>query len=154
MLFLVNLKLLEDKDGAIKHVCLYEPQQAPSLASNNLSSGLVPPIATKGAAIGTSYHWIYKKDNLECIKETVKVSAEQWTEQVSANSTADCKVGEFVYKYTERESNDSAYFLLYDDARNLLARMPNIPVGQEGPSAWRLASNETWNEARSLTRVN
>jgi len=105
-------------------------------------------------AIGRSCSFLFFACLLECIKETAKVSAEQWTEQVSANSPADCKVGEFVYKYTERESNDSAYFLLYDDARNLLARMPNIPVGQEGPSAWRLASNETWNEARSLTRVN
>jgi hypothetical protein len=114
----------------------------------------IPPIVNWGAPIGTKYQNRYLKNNIECIGETVKVDATEWQERNSSDSPASCNVDAVIFKYTERESNDPQFFLLYDEGRNLFARIPNIPVGQTGPTDWRLVSSPTWNVGRSLTRIN
>jgi hypothetical protein len=113
----------------------------------------IPPIVSRGAPIGIKFQNRYLKNNIDCVGETVKVSATEWQERNSSDSPASCDVG-IIFKYTERESKDPQYFLLYDEDRNLLARIPNIPVGQTGPSDWRQPPSQTWNAGRSLTRVN
>jgi hypothetical protein len=112
----------------------------------------IPPVVAGGAPIGTKFQNRYLKKNIECMGETVKVSATEWQERNASDSPADC--GAVLFEYTERESNDPKYFLLYDEGRNLFARIPNIPVGQTGQSDWRQIPSETWNVGRSLTRVN
>jgi hypothetical protein len=112
----------------------------------------IPPIVSGGAPIGTKFQNRYLKDNTSCMGETVKVSATEWQERNSSDSPAGC--GEVLFEYTERESSDPKYFLLYDEGRNLYARLPNIPVGQTGPSDWRQIPSPIWNAGRSLTRVN
>jgi hypothetical protein len=114
----------------------------------------IPPIVNGGAAISTKFQNRYLKNNVECAEETVKVSATEWQERNSPDSPTSCDAGAVIFKYTERESNDPQYFLLYDEGRNLFARIPNIPVGQTGPSDWRQLPSQTWNAGRSLTRVN
>jgi hypothetical protein len=155
LLFLVKLKFFGedmDKASAIKQVCEDQPQQAPSLGSD-FSNGPVPPIVKNGAPVGADYQWNYTKDGSECVKETIKLSETEWEERTTASSPAECHVNNDTFQYTERESNDPQYFLLYDEGRSLLARLPNVAAGQTGPSAWRLVSNQTWNTARPLTRV-
>jgi hypothetical protein len=154
LLFLVNLKLLDDTDSAVKQVCQNQPQQAPSLGWSNIVNGPIPPMVKGGSPIGTKYQSKYKKNGLECVNETVKVSATGWEERTSsADSPAGCEVDAVIFPYIERESNDPQYVLLYDEGRNLFARLPNIAVGESGPSDWRLVSNQTWNAGRSVTRV-
>jgi hypothetical protein len=114
----------------------------------------IPPITRGGAPIGTKFQFRYLKDNIECINETVKVSATDWEQRNSADSPASCNVDAFIFKSTERESNDHQYFLTYEEGRSLFTRLPNIPVGQTGPSDWRQLPSQTWNAGRSLTRVN
>jgi hypothetical protein len=155
LLFLVKLKFFGndmDKASAIKQVCEDQPQQAPSLGSD-FSNGPVPPICKTCAPVGADYQWNYTKDGSECVKETVKLSETEWGERTTASSPAECHVNNDTFQYTERESNDPRYYLLYDEGRFLLALLPNIAAGQTGPSAWRLVSNQTWNTARPLTRV-
>jgi hypothetical protein len=114
---------------------------------------VIPPIVTGGAPIGTKYQNRFLKNDVECLAETVKVSATRWEERNSSGNPAACDVDAYIFKYSERESNDPQNFLIYDEGRNLFARIPNIPVGQTGPSDWRLASSQTWNAGRALTRV-
>lgn len=114
----------------------------------------IPPIVKGGAPVGTKFQNKYLKNNIECVGETVKVSATEWEERNSADSPASCNVDAVIFKFTERESDDPQYFLVYDEGRNLLAHYPNVPVGQTGPSAWRQPPSQTWNAGRSLTRVN
>ena len=114
----------------------------------------IPPIVNGGAPIGMKFQNRYLKDNTECLGETVKVSATEWQERNAAGSPASCDVGAVVFKYTERESKDTRYFLLYDEGRNLLAHVPNIPIGRTGATDWRQPPAQTWNESRTLTRVN
>jgi hypothetical protein len=114
----------------------------------------IPPIVQGGAPIGIKFQNKYLKNNVECVAETVKVSAEEWQERNSSGSPPSCDDGAVIFKYTERESGDPQYILLYDEGRNLVARIPNIPVGQTGPSDWRQLPSQTWNVGRSLTRVN
>ena len=140
---LKDLKVLDDANNAIEQACPNQRQQAP-----------IPPIAKGGTPIGTEYQSKYKKNDLDCINETVKVSATGWEERTSSSdSPAGCEVGAVIFPYTEQESNDPQYLLLYDEGRNLFARLPNIAVGETGPSDWRLVSNQTWNAGRSVTRV-
>jgi hypothetical protein len=113
----------------------------------------IPPIVNGGAPIGMTFHNRYLQNNVECMGETVKVSATEWQQRISSDSPASCNDGAVIFKFTERETKDSQYVLLYDEGRNLFARLPNIPVGQTGPSDWRRVSNQTWNESVSLTRV-
>jgi hypothetical protein len=114
----------------------------------------IPPIVHGGAPIGTKFQNRYLKNNVECVAETVKVSAEEWQERNSSGNPASCDVGAVIFTFTERESNDPHYFLLYDEGRNVLARVPNIPVAETGPSEWRQPPSQTWNEQHSLTRIN
>jgi hypothetical protein len=114
----------------------------------------IPPIVKGGAPVGTKFQNRYLKTNVQCIGETVKVSATEWEERNSADSPPSCNVDAVIFKYTERESDDPQYLLTYDESRNLLAHLPNVPVGQTGPSAWRQPPSQTWNAGRSLTRVN
>jgi hypothetical protein len=147
LLSLLDLKLLEDTNPAVQ-VC--------KSRSNFVNAPIptIPPHVQEGAPIGTTYQSVYKKDDLDCVNETVKVSATKWEERTaSSDSPAGCKVGAVIFPYAERESNDPQYFLLYDEGRGLLARLPNEAVGQTGPSDWRLVSNQTWNAGRSVTRV-
>jgi hypothetical protein len=145
LLSLVELKLLDDTNSAVQ-VCK---------SRSNFVNAPIPPIPKGGAPIGTKYRSKYKKNDLECVNETVKVSATGWEERTSSSdSPAGCKVGAVIFPYTERESNDPQYFLLYDESRNLFARLPNIAVGETGPSDWRLVSNQTWNAGRTVTRAN
>lgn len=154
LLFLVNAKLLDDTDSAIKQVCQNQPQQAPALGLSNFIIGPIPPIVKGGAPVGANYQSKYKKGDLECTNETVKTSAAGWEERTaSSDSPSGCQVDAVVFPYTERESNDPKYLLLYDEGRNLFARIPNIAVGEAGPSDWRLVSNQTWNAGRTVTRV-
>jgi hypothetical protein len=155
LLSLNDLKLLDDTIGAVQ-VCKNQRQQARDLAGqSNLVNAPLPLIAKGGAPIGTKYQSKYKKNDLECVNETAKVSATEWQERTSSSdSPAGCQVDAVIFPYTERESNDPQYFLLYDESRNLFARLPNVAVGGTGPSDWRLVSNQTWNAGRSVTRVN
>ena len=154
LLFLVKAELLDDPHTAIKHVCQDQPQQAPALGFSNVISGPIPPNVRGGAPIGTIYQSKYKRGDLECINETVKVSATGWEEHTaSSDSPPGCQVDAATFPYTERESNDPQYLLLYDEGRNLFARLPSIAVDKTGPSDWRLVSNQTWNVGRSVTRV-
>jgi hypothetical protein len=114
----------------------------------------IPPSVVEGAPVGTKFQNRYLKDSTECMGETVKVSATEWQERNSSDSPPSCNVDAVIFKYTERESNDPQHFLLYDEGRNLFARLPNIQVGQTGPSDWRQPPSQTWNVGRSLTRVN
>ncbi|MGH9734319.1 MAG: hypothetical protein ACRD8A_07000 [Candidatus Acidiferrales bacterium] len=162
LVFLVNLKLVDDTDGRegrIMYACNYRPEQVPAaLGWSNLSEGptpLIPPIVKGGAPVGTKYQAKYKKNDLECVNETVKVSVTEWQERTaSSDSPAACQVDATIFQYSERESKEPQYFLLYDEGRNLFARLPNIAVARTGPSDWRLVSNHTWNVGRSVTRVN
>ena len=114
----------------------------------------IPPIVQGGAPVGAKFQNRYLKNNVECIAETVKVSTEEWQERNSPDSPPSCDDGAVIFKYTERKSSDSKYILLYDEGRNLFARIPDIPVGQTGPSDWRQIPSQAWNVGRSLTRVN
>lgn len=114
----------------------------------------IPPIVKGGAPIGTKYQYRYKKNDLECVGEYVKVSAVEWLEQNSAEAPSGCQIDAVIFKYTEREPEDTQYFLLYDEGRNLFARLANTTVGQTSPSDWRLVSAQTWNVTHSVTRVN
>jgi hypothetical protein len=114
----------------------------------------IPPIVKGGAPVATKFQNRYLKNNIECVGETVKVSVTEWEERNSSDSPASCNVDAVIFKYTERESNDPQHFLLYEEGRNLFARLPNIPVGQTGPSDWRQLPSQTWNAGRQLTRVN
>jgi hypothetical protein len=155
LVFFVKLRLIDDTEKAIRQVCVNQPQQAPSLGRTDFTSGPIPPLVKVGAPVGTKYQSKYTKGDLECINETVKVSTAGWQERTaSSDSPAGCHVDAVVFQYTERESNDPQYLLLFDEGRSLFARLPNIAVGQTGPSDWRLASNQTWNAGRSVTRVN
>ena len=155
LLFLRDLRLVDDEHGAIQQVCIFQPQKAPSLGSNNDISGPIPPIATNNAPVGAKYRSTYTKNGQECVNETTKVSATEWQERTATpDNPPACQADAVIFPYTERESSDSRYFLLYDESRNLFARIPNIPVGQTGPSDWRLVSNQTWNAGRIVTRVN
>jgi hypothetical protein len=114
----------------------------------------IPRLVNGSAPIGTRYQNRYSKNNVECIGETVKVSATEWQERNAPGNPASCDVDTVIFRYTERESNDPKYFLLYDEGRDLFARIPNIAAGQTGPTDWRVVSSQTWNAGRSLTRVN
>ncbi len=114
----------------------------------------IPPIVKGGAPIGTKYQYRYKKNELECIGEYVKVSKTEWQERNSSDAPSGCQVDAVIFKYTERETEDSQYFLLYDEGRNLFARLANAAVGETNPTDWRLVSDQTWNVAHSVTRVN
>lgn len=154
LLLVTDLQILDDPNNTFHHVCQNQSQQAPGLGSSNLVNPPIPTIAKGGAPIGAKYQSKYKKNDLECVNETVKVSATGWEERTSSSdSPAGCEVGAVIFPYTERESIDPQYFLLYDESRNLFARLPNITVGETGPSDWRLVSNQTWNAGRSVTRV-
>jgi hypothetical protein len=118
-------------------------------------ASLIPPLVKVGAPVGSRFQYSYKKENpLECLSEYVKVSATEWYEQASPESPAGCKVGAIAIKYTERESNSSQYILLYDEGRNLFARLNNTDKGQFSPTEWRLVSNPAWSAGRSVTRIN
>jgi type II secretory pathway pseudopilin PulG len=144
LLSLVELKLLDDTNSAVQ-VCK---------SRSNFVNAPIPPIPKGGAPIGTIYQSEYKRGDLDCINETVKVSATGWEEHTaSSDSPPGCQVDAATFPYTERESNDPQYLLLYDEGRNLFARLPNIAVDKTGPSDWRLVSNQTWNVGRSVTRV-
>ena len=154
LIFLVNLRLVDDTNTAIKQACVTQPQQAPSLGWNIVSRGPIPPMAESGPPVGTKYNSTYSRDGSTCVNETIKTAAAEWQERTaSVDSPAACHVDATIFRYTERESNDPQYFLLYDESRNLFARIPNIAVGQTGLSDWRLLSNQTWNTGRAVTRV-
>ncbi|HXJ45356.1 MAG TPA: hypothetical protein VNK47_01680, partial [Candidatus Dormibacteraeota bacterium] len=114
----------------------------------------IPPIVNGGAPIGIKFQNRYTKNNIQCLGETVKVSATEWEERNASGSPESCYVDAVIFKYTERESKDTKYFLLYEEGRNLFARIPNIPVGETGPTDWRQPPSQAWNAGRVLTRVN
>lgn len=115
---------------------------------------VIPPIVKGGAPVGTKYQYTYKKDDLDCTGEYVKVSATDWQQRLSSESPLGCRVGFVVFTFTERESSDHHYFLLYDASRNLFARLTDTEKGQQSPNEWRLISNNTWSQTYALTRVN
>ena len=116
--------------------------------------GSIPPIVTGGARIGTSFQYTYMKGNsLECTNEYVKVSATEWFERPLSQSPAGCMVDAVIFKYTERESIDPQYYLLYDEGRNLLARLSNTKPGDLSPTEWRLVSSQAWNVVHSVRRM-
>jgi hypothetical protein len=121
-----------------------QPGQAPS----------VPPLVKRGAPVGTKYQFIYKQNDLDCAGEYVKTSANDWQQRISSESPAGCRVGSVVFTFTERESGDPHYFLLYDASRNVLARFTDVEKGQVSPNEWRLVSNPTWNQTYAVTRIN
>jgi hypothetical protein len=154
LLFLADLKIVYDPQGAIKDVCKNRPQQAPSLGPSIIVNAPIPANVKEGAPMGTTFLSNYKKDGIDCVSETVKVSANGWEERTAtSDSPAGCKVDFFVFTYTERVSDDPEYILLYDAGRNLFARIPNIAVGKTGITDWRLAFNQTWNTGRTVIRV-
>ena len=115
----------------------------------------IPPIVKGGAPVGTTFQYTYTKNDgsLACRSEWAKVSATEWYEQPSTGSPPGCLDDAFKARYTERDSDDPDYILLYDEGRSLYLRLRNTELGQSGPTAWRLISNQTWNESRSVTRV-
>jgi hypothetical protein len=116
----------------------------------------IPPLAQTGAPIGTTFqHQFTRNDgSLNCVNEFVKTSATEWYERPSANDPSDCRVDPPNFRYTERDSDDPHYILLYDEGRSLLVHISNTQPGQSGPTAWRLITDPTWNFGGSLTRVN
>jgi hypothetical protein len=114
----------------------------------------IPPIAKGGAPVGAKYQYTYKKNDLDCTGEYVKVSTTDWQQRLSSESPAGCRVEFVVFTFTERESSDQHYFLLYDASRNLFARLTDTEKGQQSPNEWRLVSDKTWNQTYALTRVN
>ena len=126
---------------------------ASSITTSQAVSETIPPIVKAGAPISTKYQYRFTKNNLECVGEYVKVSATEWQEGIASDSPAGCQVDAVVFKYTERESSDPRYFLLYDEGRNLFARLDNTAVGQTSPTDWRLVSSQAWNVAHSVTRI-
>jgi hypothetical protein len=130
-------------------------------ASNGSSAGAakpgvsIPPTVKRGAPVGTTFQYTYTKNDgsLECLSEYAKVSMTVWYERPSAGSPSGCLADAANVRYTERDSDDSDYILLYDEGRGLFARISNTELGQSGPTAWRIVSNPTWNETRPVTRV-
>jgi hypothetical protein len=115
----------------------------------------IPPLVTGGAPVGTEFQYNFTKEggSLECVNETVKVSPTEWEERPAPGAAAGCLVGVVIFKYTERESGDPHYILLYDEGRSLFARLTFTEKGQLSPSEWRLVSNPVWNVTRSVTRT-
>jgi hypothetical protein len=115
----------------------------------------IPPLVKGGAPIGTEFQYDFAKDDsLLCVNEYVKVSPTKWQERPVRGGPAGCLVGAVIFKYTERESDDPHYILLYDEGRNLLARFSNTQKGQMSPSEWRLVSSQGWNVSHSVMRTN
>jgi len=113
----------------------------------------IPPVVTGGAPIGTDYQYRFTKNGQECIGEYVKVSGTDWQERNSSDGPPGCQVDAIIFKYTERQSSDRQYFLLYDEGRDLFARLADTPVGQTSPTDWRLVSSSGWNVVHSVTRT-
>lgn len=113
----------------------------------------VPPLVKNGAPVGAKFEFTYTKNATPCVKEYVKVSPTKWNEQPSSRSPRECFADETVLSYTERQSNDGHFILLYDEGRKLLARLPNIGVGAVGLTDWRLISSKDWNSYRFVERV-
>jgi hypothetical protein len=137
----------------------------PSVSNNSSSSGSggsnsaggtsIPPLVEGGAPIGSKFQYSYAKSSLECVGDYVKVSATEWQErQPSPGSSAGCQADAVIFRYTERQSDDPHYIVLYDEGRSLFARLNNTERGQLSPTEWRLVSNQAWNAGRSVTRVN
>lgn len=115
----------------------------------------IPPLVTGGAPVGTEFQYTFTKEggSLECVNETVKVSSTEWEERPAPGVAAGCLAGVVIFKYTERESGDPHYILLYDEGRGLFARLTFTENGQLSPSEWRLVSSPVWNVTRSVTRT-
>jgi type II secretory pathway pseudopilin PulG len=126
----------------------------PNPPAPNGSTDKVPPLVKGGAAIGTSFQYTFTKNGSQCVNETAKVSPTEWQERPVTGSAAGCLVDAVIFEFTERESKDPRYILLYDEGRNLLARFGNVEKGQSTPSEWRLVSESKWNEVRAVTRAN
>jgi len=115
----------------------------------------IPPLVTNGAPVGAEFQYTFTKEggSLECVNETVKVSPTEWEERPAPGVAAGCLVGAVIFKFTERESGDPHYILLYDESRSLFARLTVTEKGQLSPSEWRLVSSPVWNVTRSVTRT-
>jgi len=117
-------------------------------------SGSIPPLVTSGAPVNTKFQYTFTKGNsLVCSNEYVKVSATEWYERPTSQSPAACVVDVVIFKYAERVSDDARYILLYDESRNLLARISDTKGGEISPTEWRLVSSQVWNVGHSVTKV-
>ena len=160
--FLLKSGLISDPSRASKlesFLKARQPGTGPTLPSGTSTSNVVasiPPLVKGGAPVGTKFQYTYTRNDgsLECVSEYVKVSATEWYERPSSNDPGGCLADAANVRYTERESDDPHYILLYDEGRSLFARLSNTERGQSGPTAWRLLSDQTWNASRSITRVN
>jgi hypothetical protein len=113
----------------------------------------VPPIAVPGAAIGTMYDYTSQDPgSIQCRGEFIKVSASTWYERHVPQDPPQCLVNAVIFTYTERESPDKTYILLYDAGRKLFARLTNTPIGEASPNEWRLISGVDWNVSRMIVR--
>jgi len=164
LIFFVEVGFLEDTGGRIRHTCFYEPQQAPTLGQpqqasvllpgNPELSSLIPAIVQGGAPVGTKFQYATKRNGLDCVGEYVKLSPTEWKERPSSDSPPGCQADWVIFHFSERKSDEPDYFVLYDESRNLLARLRNTPTGQSSLTEWRLVTNPTWNVTYSVTRVN
>jgi pimeloyl-ACP methyl ester carboxylesterase len=114
-----------------------------------------PALATHGAPLGSLFEYSYSTDSsVVCHGEYVKISATQWYEKHADGDPQPCLVNAVIFTYTERESADPNYFLLYDSGRHILVRLTNSPIGDTSPDQWRYISSpdDQWNVVHTLTR--
>jgi hypothetical protein len=83
----------------------------------------------------------------------VKVSPTEWYERPVKLDPAGCLGDAANFRYTERQSDDETYLLLYDEGRSLFSHIKIGSVGQSGPSAWRKVASDGWNDYRTLKRM-
>jgi hypothetical protein len=130
------------------------PQTRASAAIENELGVSIPKLVTGGAPIGSRFQYNFAKGSVVCTGEYIKVSPTEWYERPAARNASGCLVDSFIFQYTERVSDDPRYILLYDESRNLLARIVNANNGELTPTDWRLVTEHTWNAGHSVTRIN
>lgn len=142
---------------------VYEWARARILDSSKINSqtlgaehkAIIPPLAVPGAPVGTTYEYTFKDPGSNtCTGEYIKVSASEWYERHVPTDPPQCLVDATIFTYSERESSDKNYILLYDAGRHLYARLANTQIGETSPGEWRLVSSgdEDWNVVHMLVR--
>jgi hypothetical protein len=121
---------------------------------NHGYQSVIPPIVKVGAPIGSRFQYTYTNKSLVCISEYTKVSTTEWYEQPSPGDPDGCLTDVVLFKYSERESTDGRYFLLYDEGRQLFVRLTKTEKQGISPAEWRLISRNEWNAVRMVKRLN
>jgi hypothetical protein len=108
---------------------------------------------TKGAPVGTLFQYTFTiPDGSTCNGEIVKISSTEWYERHVSSDPAPCLKDAQVLPFTEVDSDDPHYFLLYDNGRKLFMRLSNTAIGEQSPQEWRSESSRDWNFVHTLMR--